>query len=62
MTKVINKLDSKPKKLKELMKAVKEAGGSLEEQIKAKETLKNYLKQAEENEKWVKWGKYLKNG
>ena len=42
MTKVIKKLDSKPKILKELMKAVKEAGGSLEEQLKAQEILWEY--------------------
>ena len=41
---VINKIDSTSLKLKELMKAVKEAGGSLEEQGKAQKTLKNYFK------------------
>ena len=41
---VINKIDSTSLKLKELMKAVKEAGGSLEEQEKAQKTLKNYFK------------------
>ena len=49
--KVIKRSCSTSLQLKELMKAVKEAGGSLEEQIRAKETLKNYLKQAEGNEK-----------
>ena len=38
---VINKIDSTSLKLKELMKAVKEAGVSLEEQEKVQKTLKN---------------------
>ena len=41
---VINKIDSISLKLKELMKAVKEAGGSLEEQKKAQVTLMDYFK------------------
>ena len=49
--KIIKRPCSTSLQLKELMKAVKDAGGSLEEQIRAKETLKNYLKQAEGNEK-----------
>ena len=50
MIKVIKKIDSIPVKLKELMKVVKEAGGSLEEQIKAQKILNNYLKQAKKDE------------
>ena len=43
--KVIKRPDSTSLKLKELMKAIEEAGGSLEEQIKARGIFKNYLKQ-----------------
>ena len=50
MIKVIKKIDSIPVQLKELMKVVKEAGGSLEEQMKAQKVLKKYLKQAEKDE------------
>jgi len=44
---VIKISDSTSLKLKELMKAVEEAGGSSEQQMKAKEILKNYLEQFE---------------
>ena len=37
--------------LKYLMKAIKEAGGSLEQEIKARKIIRDYLKQAELNEK-----------
>ena len=43
---VIKKIDSTALKLKELMKAVKEAGGNLDTQMKAQETLKNYFKKS----------------
>ena len=49
MIKVIKKIDSIPVQLKELMKVVKEAGGSLEEQMKAQKVLKKYLKQYEKS-------------
>ena len=39
---------STSKKIKELMKAVKEAGGDLEQEIKARKILKNYLQQTKE--------------
>ena len=48
--KVIKRPCSTSLKLKELMKAVKEAGGDLEQEIKARKILKDYLKQAEEND------------
>jgi len=40
----IKKIYSTTLKLKELMKAVKEADGSLREQMKAQEILQNYFK------------------
>jgi len=48
--KVIKRPCSTSLKLKELMKAIKEAGGNLEQEIKARKILKDYLKQAEEND------------
>ena len=47
--KVIKRPCSTSLTLKELMKAIKEAGGSLEQELKARKILKNYLKQTEEN-------------
>ena len=46
--KIVKIPDSTSLKLKELMKAVKEAGGNLEQQMKAQKILENYLKQTEE--------------
>ena len=46
--KVIKRPCSTSKKIKELMKAVKEAGGDLEQEIKARKILKNYLQQTKE--------------
>ena len=43
--KVIKRPCSNSKKLNELMKAVKEAGGNLEQEMKARKMLKNYLRQ-----------------
>ena len=48
--KVIKRPCSTSLKLKELMKAVKEAGGDLEQEIKARKILKDYLKQTEGND------------
>ena len=45
---VIKKIDSTSLKLKELIKAVKEAGGNLDIQMKAQEILKNYFIKAEQ--------------
>ena len=50
MIKVIKKINSIPLKLKELMIAVKEAGGDLDQQMNAQKIFKNYFKQAEEDE------------
>ena len=38
-----------PSELKALMKAIKRAGGNLEEQMNAQKIFKNYFKQAKEN-------------
>ena len=43
MIKVIKKINSIPLKLKELMIAVKEAGGDLDQQMNAQKIFKNYL-------------------
>ena len=45
---VIKRPCSTSKQLKELMKSVKETGGNLEQEIKARKFLKSYLQQAEE--------------
>ena len=50
MMKVIKNLGSTSKKLKELMKAVKEAGGSFDQEMKARKILTKYFKQADEDE------------
>ena len=50
MIKVIKKINSIPLKLKELMIAVKKAGGDLDQQMNAQKIFKNYFKQAEEDE------------
>ena len=47
--KIIKRPCSTSLKLKELMKAVKEAGGNLEQEMKARKILKNYLEQAKKN-------------
>ena len=47
---IVKKSQSPSQKLKELMKAIKELGGSEEQQLKAKQILKNYFKQAEKDE------------
>ena len=44
---VIKKSKEPDLKLKKLMQAIKHAGGTLEQQIKAKEILKKYLKNNE---------------
>ena len=49
--KVIKRPCSTSMKLKELIKAVKEAGGNLEQEMKARKILKNYLEQAKEKER-----------
>ena len=49
--KIIKRPCSTSLKLKKLMKAIKEAGGSLEQQIKARNIVRDYLKQDEVNEK-----------
>ena len=48
--KVVKKIDSISLKLKQLMKAVKELGGSFEEELKAKNIFKNYFKQTKVDE------------
>ena len=47
--KIIKRPGSTSLKLKELIKAVQEAGGDLEQERKARKVLKNYLEQAEED-------------
>ena len=47
---VIKRPCSNSKKLKKLMKAVKEAGGNLEQEMKARKILKNYLQQADDKD------------
>ena len=49
--KIIKRPCSTSLKLKKLMKAIQEAGGSLEQEIKARKILSDYLKKAEVNEK-----------
>ena len=44
--KVIKRPCSTSLKLKELMNAIKEAGGNFEQEMKARKILKNYLEQA----------------
>ena len=46
---MIKKIDPTSLKLKELMEAIKEAGGNLEAQRKAQETLKDYFKKSDKN-------------
>ena len=43
MMKIVKNISSTSKKLKELMKAVKKAGGTFEDEIKARKILKYYL-------------------
>ena len=52
--KIIKRPCSTSSILKKLMEAIKEAGGNVEQEMKARKILKNYLKQAEDNEDQVK--------
>ena len=45
--KIIKRPCSTSMKLKELMKAVKDAGGNLEQELKARKILMNYLEQVD---------------
>ena len=49
--KIIKRPCSTSKKLKELINAVKEAGGNLEQEMKARKILRDYLKQSEVDER-----------
>ena len=48
--KVVKKIDSTSRKLKELMIAVKKAGGSFEDEIQAQKILKYYFRQKKDDE------------
>ena len=47
--KIIKRTCSSSLKLKELMKAIKKAGGSLEQELKARKILKAYMKQTDDD-------------
>ena len=49
--KIIKRPCSTSLKLKKLMKAIKEAGGSFEQEMKARKILRDYLKQSKVDER-----------
>ena len=52
--KIIKRPCSTSSKLKKLIEAIKEAGGDVEQEMKARKILKDYLEQIEENKDHLK--------